>query len=409
MPIDPIDDLYIVDQLVTTTTTVTLTDDGLGVDTLKIEGVYLSSATDINLNWTYDSTLSGTIATSAEATFDINYRLVVNGVIENATGSNGRDYIQGNELNNLIYGDNLASGDGLADTLSGALGNDSLYGGGGNDSVQGGGGNDQLFGDAGADSLYGDAGRDTIEGGAGADVLSGGAEAGDTLSYFHSSGRVKIDITFGTSTTGHLGDAEGDLINGFLNVTGSSKGDRIVDTVLGTVAFGQNDNLFNGAGGNDYLSMGGGNDTALGGWGKDSLFGAIGDDSLNGGLGDDMLRGGLGKDRLTGGFGADFFIFETLADSAAGRALCDTITDFKQAEGDRIDLRLIDAQRGVAGNQLFDFIGTESFDNHKGQLRFDVVDAGIRIYADVNGDAKADFQIFLSGATVPLVDTDFQL
>lgn len=402
------DNLYIIDQLVTGSTTITLTDDGTGTDTLRIEGVY-AAATDIDLKWTSDFG----VATSAEALYfnpdSSGHRLIVNGIIENAIGSSGRDFIQGNEFANLIYGDNLSSGGGLVDTLWGGEGNDTIYGGDSGDGLLGDEGNDLLSGDAGADTISGGAGNDTVEGGAGADVLSGGADAGDTVSYAQSSGRVKIDITFGTSTTGHLGDAEGDSINGFLNVIGSTKGDRIVDTVTGTVAFGQNDNLFNGAGGNDYLSMGGGDDTALGGSGQDSLFGGIGDDSLNGGLGLDVLHGGLGKDKLGGGGGADQFVFDTLADSAAGRALCDTILDFKHAEGDKIDLRPIDAQSGVPLNQAFDFIGTDPFDHHKGQLRFDVVTAGIRIYGDVNGDTKADFQIFLSHATVALVDADFFL
>lgn len=65
-------------------------------------------------------------------------------------------------------------GNGEANRLNGAVGNDTLIGAAGDDTLIGGSGNDSLKGGADNDTLQGDAGDDTLEGGAGNDVLEGG-------------------------------------------------------------------------------------------------------------------------------------------------------------------------------------------------------------------------------------------
>ena len=57
---------------------------------------------------------------------------------------------------------------------------------------------------------------------------------------------VTVRITYGSATIGKGGDASGDLIGGFTDVIGSAHNDRITDTVSGTVAYGGNDNTFDG-------------------------------------------------------------------------------------------------------------------------------------------------------------------
>ena len=75
----------------------------------------------------------------------------VSGMVENLTLAAGN-----------LYG----IGNGLANTIAGAAGNNL---------IDGGTGNDRLFGGAGLDRLTGGAGNDTLSGGAGLDWLSGGA------------------------------------------------------------------------------------------------------------------------------------------------------------------------------------------------------------------------------------------
>lgn len=397
------DDTYVVDQLVTGTETITLTDDGTGTDTLRVNGLYATTV-EINLAWTTNLGLP----TSGESIYfnptGTGHRLIVNGVIENAIGSNGQDFIQGNALQNLLFGDALATGAGLNDTIWAGSGNDTVHGGAGSDGIQGDGGDDLLYGDGGNDTINGGSGIDTIEGGLGADVMSGGATAGDTVSYASSASSVRILLEHGAVTTGLGGDAAGDQVTGFTNVTGSAHADLIVDQVKGTLAFGFNDNIFHGWAGRDRLFLGGGNDQGLGGIGSDTLLGEAGNDTLFGGASSDVLRGDSGQDVLSGGSGADRFVFRDAGDSTA--TLRDRITDFSAAEQDIIDLREIDAEAGVAGNQAFHFI-TTAFGGNVGELRAKVSGSDLIVLGDINGDKVADFAILLQGvAGVTAADFD---
>ena len=80
------------------------------------------------------------------------------------------------------------------------------------------------------------------------------------------------------------------------------------------------------------MSGGAENDGLFGEQGNDELVGGSGNDWLEGGAGDDTLTGGTGRDVLRGLAGADVFICPGWDDIA------DSIADYVQAEGDRIDL-----------------------------------------------------------------------
>lgn len=67
----------------------------------------------------------------------------------------------------------------------------------------------------------------------------------------------------------------------------------------------------------------------------DLIDGSGGNDIIQGGLGSDRLIGGPGNDRLTGGAAADTFRFDSTLNSRTNH---DRITDFKPAQGDRIEL-----------------------------------------------------------------------
>ena len=119
---------------------------------------------------------------------------------------------------------------------------------------------------------------------------------------------------------------------------------------------------------------------------------------ITGNSADNILKGLEGADTLTGGDGADTFVYLNKSDSSATNF--DVITDFNIAQGDKIDLRAVDANSNLAGNQAFTYLGTASFTKQAGQLHFDVVSH--MLLGDTQGNGNADFAIQLSGiSTLP--------
>ena len=140
---------------------------------------------------------------------------------------------------------------------------------------------------------------------------------------------------------------------------------------------------------------------------SEKIFGGDGNDVLAGRAGNDVIAGEMGADRLHGGKGADIFLFRSVAESDTRQS--DLIRDFSRAEGDRINLKAIDAKQGTAANDKFRFIGTKAFSGSEGELRYQVTSKGTTyVYGDVDGDGKADLRIVLKGE-IDLVKTDFLL
>ena len=244
-------------------------------------------------------------------------------------------------------------GDDQRNVLHGEGGNDELRGFGGNDTLHAGGGNDYLGGDEGNDDLRGDAGNDFLEGGPGNDTLHGGT--GSDTARFQSTGllndSVVVDLASGTARGGDL--VGSDRLFGIENVVGSD----LADTIGGS----------NGA---------------------------------------NVLTGGGGADAINGEGGADRFLYRSKFDSLT--ASPDTINDFSRAEGDRIDLRTIDANEQAGGNQAFKFIGTAQFTG-AGQLRYLHADGGTVIHANLTDATPGpEFGIVL-GSLVTLQGGDFVL
>src|SRR5205823_2162692 len=117
----------------------------------------------------------------------------------------------------------------------------------------------------------------------------------------------------------------------------------------------------------------------------DQILGGAGNDSLIGGNGDDTLTGGTGVDHMRGDAGIDHFVFDD-GDSGIG-ASRDVIVSF--SANDLIDLSLVDANSGVAGDQAFTWIDTAAF-SASGQLRYEVSGADKIIQANTGGDTAAD-------------------
>jgi Ca2+-binding RTX toxin-like protein len=220
--------------------------------------------------------------------------------IEAVTGSAHNDFLIGDGANNSLDG---WDGD---DILVGAGGADFLIGGNGIDTVsyeeaaasvfvnlnigQGFGNNaqgdaysgienvngtsvaDVIIGTTGVNVLNGNDGDDILVGSVGADTLNGGNGA-DTASYEDNWGAVFINLSTGL---GFGNAAEGDVLNGIENATGSIFGDALIGTA-----------------------------------------------------GANRLAGNSGNDMLVGHGGADQFVFDAALNAATN---LDTITDFAPGE-----------------------------------------------------------------------------
>ena len=244
--------------------------------------------------------------------------------IEHLDGSAFADRLYGNDVANRLHGDagnDRLQGHGGNDTLIGAAGDDTLVGGGGADVALGGDGDDAIRGMAGHDDLRGGDGNDHMDGGGGNDTLLGGA-GGDRL-----YGQDGDDELNGEDGDDMLMDTGGnDVLSG-----GAGRDILLAGDGQDTLSGGDGDDQLRGEAGQDRLSGNDGDDELRGDTGEDALFGGRGADFLHGGEGADTLSGGEGADTLTGGAGADLFLIQT-------GSLTDTITDFNQTEGDRIDL-----------------------------------------------------------------------
>jgi Ca2+-binding RTX toxin-like protein len=239
----------------------------------------------------------------------------------------------------------------------------------GNDTVRGSAFGDYLLGFDGNDTILGNAGNDTLDGGSGNDTLNGGL--GDDIMM----GGFGSDTYFVDSTLDKVkeGASDGiDTVKSSVTYTLGANVDRL--TLTGTAAIDGTGNSLN-----NILT---GNEAA---------------NRLNGRDGVDTLDGGGARDILTGGAGADIFLFRDGDFGGSSTSSADRITDFTQSDGDRMDLHLIDSKTGTIGNQSFTFIGTESFHDVAGELRYQEISGNTYISGDTNGDGVADFMIRLDG------------
>ncbi|KPK77594.1 MAG: hypothetical protein AMJ79_02710, partial [Phycisphaerae bacterium SM23_30] len=254
---------------------------------------------------------------------------------------------------------NVVGGQG-DDILIGDINDNVLVGGGGVDVLEGRDGDDLLLGGEGADTLRGEAGDDILEGGKDADYLYGGEGNGDsdTASYEYADfiaegGGVTVDLS---QNIGVTGEAEGDILEGIENLTGSAGDDTLIGDSQSNILYGgDGDDLLIGNGGNDTLDGGVGSDMVSYAWAQkgisvdlntvDEPNAFVGDESapdtsdtlidvenvtgtafpdvilgnlynniligggdvdhLDGGHGRDVLKGGEGNDTLIGGRDSD--------------------------------------------------------------------------------------------------------
>jgi Ca2+-binding RTX toxin-like protein len=287
-----------------------------------------------------------------------------------STGDASGDILSGFEnLTGSALADTL-TGDANANTLDGGAGNDTLIGGLGNDiyvvdavgdivTEAAAGGTDLInasvtiaslaaevenltltgaaaingTGNALANVITGNAANNIIIGGAGADTLAGGAGT-DTVSYLGSAAGVTVSLALATAQVS-TGDASGDILSGFENLTGSAL--------------------------------------------ADTLTGDANANTLDGGAGNDTMAGGAGNDFLTGGTGSDIFRFDTVLNATTN---IDSVNDFNVVD-DTLQLEnTIFAALTVIGN-----LSTSQFKN----ISLGAIDADDRvIYNGTTGALSYD-------------------
>jgi Ca2+-binding RTX toxin-like protein len=262
---------------------------------------------------------------------DLSFSLASTGNIEkiflidsgnfSATGNALANYISGNSGNNTLDG---GAGD---DTLIGGAGDDIYIvdgttdtiielSGGGTDTVQSsitfslaalahvehltltGTGKTNATGNSGNNILTGNSGNNTLDGEAGIDMLIGGA-GNDTL--------------YGNSGDTLIGGAGDDTYYVSSSVTMNERFNQGIDTIISsvntTLAFLTNHENLTLIGSNNLWGTG----NAL----NNILTGNSGNNTLDGGAGNDTISGGLGNDTLDGGFGNNTAIYSGIQNQYA--------------------------------------------------------------------------------------------
>jgi serralysin len=141
---------------------------------------------------------------------------------------------------------------------------------------------------------------------------------------------------------------------------------------------------------------------SLGGGEGNYLYGDQGNDTLYAGDGGHViLNGGIGKDQLVGGAEDDRFQFFTNHTVAGSNR--DVIKNFDSA--DLIDLGGMDANKSVAGDQGFTFVGATR-DPGRAELGYYVKNGDTIIVGD---DGAKTFEIELDRYKGPVDGSDFVL
>ena len=174
------------------------------------------------------------------------------------------------------------------------------------------------------------------------------------------------------------------------------------------IALSGNDTLVAG-GGRTVIYGGPGNDLLVAGTGKDLIYGGAGNDTIVGGSGINLLFGGSGTDTIYAGTGrsivisttgADRFVFSPGHTGGPDMETADSIQHFRPSHGDLIDLTAFDALLPANAGGHLTFIGTNPFDGHAGELRYDVTSSGLAFEGDLTGTGNADFLITMKNTFV---------
>ncbi|MBN8531310.1 MAG: tandem-95 repeat protein [Alphaproteobacteria bacterium] len=248
-----------------------------------------------------------------------------------------------------------------AGVINGTAGKDGIIASAGDDTVTASTGDNEIFIGAGNDSVQATLGSNFIVDTGGNDTVDAAGNSGTFFLKLRNNGDADV-LYLGSnaavySGTGGTLTAYGDGGNNAFSNFGS---------FAVTVTFGN---------GNDSYGYGSGNDTVMGEGGNDTLYGTI------------------GLDTLSGGTGADRFIYDAVNNSGTSAGNRDIVTDFSQAETDKIDISpftgLATFQAG--GNGAADLAGSVF------QVSFGQSGGNTIVYVDTDGNNAANFEIELTG------------
>ncbi len=330
----------------------------------------------------YDDVLTGDAGTNLLAGYGGNDTLIGGAGADHFDGGTGVDIVSyaGSGVGvsvNLMTGATVG-GDSVGDTF---VSIESIVGTDHNDVLTGDGIANTIWGGIGNDGLYGEAGDDILVGGAGADTLDGGAGV-DTVNYGSSTAGVQVNIAAGV---GNAGDAAGDTYTSIERVIGSAHNDTAWLGSGGQWAYGgAGDDVLVSSVGADLLDGETGQDEAnyntsnaavsvnlatgihTGGTAEgdtlvsiedvfgsnfnDGLTGDASANTLSGYGGDDTLEGGAGADTLDGGDGVDTASYAGSVAGVTVDLIAGTATG-GDAEGDT--LASIENVIGSAHNDAF--------------------------------------------------------
>jgi len=367
------------------------------------------------------------------------------------TGDAAADVVA-NDLNNIIIGNsaaNIINGGGGADRMEGLGGDDTYFVDSRDDvviEVEGGGvdtvfstvsfdgrfthvENITLTGDDNANAVGNDL-NNVIRGNGGANILKG--LGGDDTYYVDSRDDVVVEVAGGGIDTVFSTvsfDARATHVEN-ITLVGDANANAVGNDLDNIIIGNDTANIIKGGGGADRMEGLGGDDTyfvdsrddvviEVEGGGVDTVFSTVSFDArfthvenvtlqgssnanvvandlsniIVGNSAVNIIIGNGGADYLTGGGGADTFRYNAVSDSSF--ADYDRIMDL--GADDFIDLRNIDANVNVAGNQSFTQV--DELTGEAGQMILTwLPSAGFTVLAaDVDGDGVADMRIVLYG------------
>ncbi|MGF7147168.1 Ca2+-binding RTX toxin-like protein [Sphingomonas zeicaulis] len=378
-------------------------DGGTGFDTISFAAA--TQAIDIDLGLTTAQPVPGLSSSN----------IILN--VEHIIGSAYDDRIIAGNVGTVLEG-----GD-RYDELIGGAGVDILIGGNDQDDLTGSAG-DTLIGGSGWDRYYIDTANLTI-----IELLDGGPDDVYSSVSFTLPDHVEGLWLTGSANINGTGNAGN-------NTLGGNSGSNVLiggdgnDGLIGSVSSALSSDTLIGGAGDDFYDLRTLDDIVveLAGGGRDTVFyydhtysmtyvlpdnceilriyggrgiGNAADNEISGVSYDrNTLNGGGGADILQGNLGADYFEFSSVADSTVGNP--DRIFDPGRHAGtfnfDHVDLRQVDADVGIEGDQAFHFVTAFTGASAEATLTYDAVANVTTFLADVNGDAVADMRILLNGS-----------